>query len=103
MHDRTLLATQQGSQTLKSVKKKLAAVEYDQLPDILKLARQQNTAVEYSEEIKPWIREHPYQTAFYVVNGIFLLAPGLVTTPSLGVLGFGSLGPKAGVYAVLLT
>ena len=53
-------------------------------------------------EIKDWIQEHPYQTAFHVVNGVVTIAPGLVTTPLLGLMGFGSLGPKAGKYASLL-
>jgi len=97
--DHTILATQHGSQSLQSMKERLAAVEYDKLPDVLKNAKEQIVAIEYCTEIKDWIQEHPYQTAFYVANGIVFIAPGLVTSPLLGLLGFGSLGPKAGSAA----
>ena len=98
LFDHAIVATQHGSQSLQSMQERLAAVEYDKLPDVLKNAKEQIVAIDYSRDIKDWIQEHPYQTAFYVVNGIVILAPGLVTTPLLGFLGFGSLGPKAGRY-----
>ncbi len=49
-------------------------------------------------EVKTWIKDHPYQTAFYVVNGVVLFAPGLLAGPLLGALGWTSLGPRAGKF-----
>ncbi|MCJ1397288.1 hypothetical protein MMC11_000480 [Xylographa trunciseda] len=95
LHDHTILATQHGAEILESMKERLAAVEYDKLPDLFKEAKESIVGIDYSEEIKGWIQEHPYQTAFYVANGIVFISPGLVTTPLLGLMGFGSLGPKA--------
>jgi len=92
---RTILATQHGSQSLQSMKERLAAVEYDQLLDVLKLAKDRIVGIDYYGESKDWIQEHPYQTPLYVVNVIVFFAPGLVTTPLLGLMGFGSLGPRA--------
>ena len=60
-----------------------AAVDWDALP----------------QQTRDWITEHPYQTAFYVVNGVVFLAPGLVTGPMLGILGFTRAGPAAGPAA----
>ncbi|MCJ1378291.1 hypothetical protein MMC17_001388 [Xylographa soralifera] len=99
LQDHTILATQHGAQSLQSMKERLAAVEYDKLPDVLKAAKEQIVAIDYFGEIEDWIKEHPYQTAFYVVNGIVFIAPGLITAPLLGLMGFGSLGPKAGSAA----
>lgn len=50
------------------------------------------------QQILDWISEHPYQTAFQIVNGIIIFTPAAVTTPVLHLLGFRSLGPLAGTY-----
>ena len=66
-----------------SASEKVAAIDWEELP----------------QHIQDWIKEHPYQTAFYVANGVVFLAPGLVTAPFLGVLGFSTTGPVAGTAA----
>ncbi|OCL07334.1 hypothetical protein AOQ84DRAFT_250526, partial [Glonium stellatum] len=50
-------------------------------------------------EVRDWILAHPYQTAFYVVGGVVFIAPGLVSTPLLHVLGWTSVGPRAASVA----
>ncbi|MCJ1283043.1 hypothetical protein MMC26_002370 [Xylographa opegraphella] len=95
LYGHTVLATQHGSQGLQAMKGRLAAVEFDKLPEVFKAAKEQILIIDYSVEIKDWIQQHPYQTVFYVVNGLVFVAPGLVTTPVLGLIGFGSFGPKA--------
>jgi hypothetical protein len=47
--------------------------------------------------IKDWIKEHPYQTAFYVANGVVFFAPSAVSGPVLWLLGYTSVGPRAGM------
>ncbi|MCJ1387411.1 hypothetical protein MMC18_000254 [Xylographa bjoerkii] len=95
-------ALRQSSGRGVSLKEKLAAVEYDELPVAFRNATETIVGIDYSElsgDIRDWIQEHPYQTAFYVTNGIVLIAPGLVTTPILGLVGFGSLGSRAASIA----
>jgi hypothetical protein len=64
-------ATQPAAAALCKAKEQIHQVNYEELP----------------EETTKWIKEHPYQTAFYVVNGVVFFAPGLLTTPLLTVLG----------------
>lgn len=45
---------------------------------------------------KDWAIEHPYQASFHVASGVVLLAPGVVTMPILGAVGFGATGVTAG-------
>jgi hypothetical protein len=49
-------------------------------------------------QAKTWIAEHPYQTAFYIVNGVAFFFPSLMTGPLLWSLGWTSNGPRAGRY-----
>lgn len=51
---------------------------------------------ELPENIQNWIKAHPYQTAFHVVSGVVFFAPAAASGPVLYLLGFGSLGPRAG-------
>lgn len=53
------------------------------------------------EDAGKWIQEHPGETAVIAGAGIILIFPGLVTTPTLWVLGFGSEGVGAGSAAAL--
>ena len=50
-------------------------------------------------DVQAWIAEHPYQTAFYVANGVVFIFPGLVTAPILQALGFSSKGIRVGKKA----
>ncbi|WWC64102.1 uncharacterized protein I303_106709 [Kwoniella dejecticola CBS 10117] len=51
------------------------------------------------EQVKDYIKEHPYQTAFHVINGVVFFAPSLVWGPVLGMLGFTPIGPAASTLA----
>ncbi|KAK4981563.1 hypothetical protein LTR66_009891 [Elasticomyces elasticus] len=62
------------------------AIEWDHLPD----------------KAKDYIREHPYQTALYVINGVVLITPGVLSGPVLSAIGWTRLGPRAGSAASLL-
>lgn len=53
------------------------------------------------EEAGKWIQKHPGETAVIAGAGVILVFPGLVTTPTLWVLGFGSEGVGAGSAAAL--
>ncbi|KAF7925649.1 uncharacterized protein EAE98_006874 [Botrytis deweyae] len=53
-------------------------------------------------DIQIWIKAHPYQTAFYVVNGIVFFAPAASSGPILWVLGFSGKGPRAASFASIL-
>ena len=60
-------------------------------------------AIDYKRlptDVKDWIIAHPYQTTFYVAGGVVYLAPSLVSTPLLGVLGWTSVGPRAGTILI---
>jgi hypothetical protein len=60
-------------------------------------------AIDYKHlptDVKDWIIAHPYQTAFHVTGGVVLFAPSLVSTPLLGVLGWTSVGPRAGTILI---
>ena len=86
------------------MKKRLSNIDYDKFPDAFKDVNDKIVGIEYSDlpgNVKEWIKEHPYQTAFYIVNGIAFIAPGLVATPLLGLMGFGSLGPRAAMLPSL--
>ncbi|KAF2499832.1 hypothetical protein BU16DRAFT_438263, partial [Lophium mytilinum] len=37
-------------------------------------------------------------TGFHVASGVVSLAPGIVTAPVLGALGWTAMGPQAGMY-----
>jgi hypothetical protein len=45
-----------------------------------------------------WVKANPGQTCFYVTNGIMVLTPAAVSSPLLGILGFGAQGPVAGEF-----
>ena len=73
----------------------------DKAADGLSEAKDQLFAIEHSklpQEVLDWIKEHPYQTAFHVVGGVVFFAPGVITTPLLGWLGFSASGPAAGKF-----
>ncbi|KAF7947731.1 hypothetical protein EAE96_008811 [Botrytis aclada] len=53
-------------------------------------------------DIQNWIKEHPYQTSFYVVNGIVFFAPAASSGPVLWALGFSGKGPRAASFAAML-
>lgn len=69
---------------LGDLKGKLVAVDYEELP---KQAR---------DYIATYVKEHPYQTAFHIANGIVYFTPAALTSPVLSLLGFTSQGPRAG-------
>ena len=51
-------------------------------------------------QIRDYIKEHPYQSAFYVFQGVLYLCPGTAFYgPLLKMLGFGPNGPTAGMSA----
>ncbi|OCK88836.1 uncharacterized protein K441DRAFT_700252 [Cenococcum geophilum 1.58] len=59
-------------------------------------------AIDYKNlptDVTDWIIAHPYQTAFHVAGGVVFFAPGLVSTPLLGALGWTSIGPRAASVA----
>ncbi|KAF1994188.1 hypothetical protein P154DRAFT_39175 [Amniculicola lignicola CBS 123094] len=47
--------------------------------------------------ILDWIAAHPYQTAFYIANGVVYVTPAAVPVPFLRLLGFNANGPVAGM------
>ncbi|TAQ86342.1 hypothetical protein B7494_g5308 [Chlorociboria aeruginascens] len=49
--------------------------------------------------LRAWIEAHPYQTAFLVMNGVIVLAPGVLSAPVLAALGWGGAGVRAGSFA----
>lgn len=62
------------------------------MPDALQSAVDK-AEIDYAdlpEEIKTWIIEHPYQTTFYIVNGIVFFYPNLISGPVLWSLGWTS-------------
>lgn len=74
----------------------------EKLPEALESAISKAYEIDYAdlpEEIKSWIIEHPYQTTFYIVNGIVFFYPQLITGPVLWSLGWTSAGPRAGKSA----
>lgn len=52
------------------------------------------------EPVRRYIREHPGLTLLQVVMLLILTCPGLVATPMLGIMGFGAIGPTAGMWGV---
>lgn len=50
-----------------------------------------------------YLRAHPYMTTLQVAMLLVLAVPGLVATPALLSMGFGSLGPTAGKQAAIQT
>jgi hypothetical protein len=44
-----------------------------------------------------WIAAHPYQTAFYVVNGVIVFTPAAATVPIFNLLEFTATGRAAGM------
>jgi hypothetical protein len=57
-----------------------------------------NFTIPVTQVILDWITEHPYQTAFHVINGVVLCTPAALTVPFFGALGFGSAGPAASMF-----
>ena len=51
---------------------------------------------ELPEKTARYIRENPGQTAFYVANGVVMIAPVVVTGPLYAVFGVGANGVRAG-------
>ncbi|KFZ07988.1 hypothetical protein V502_09630 [Pseudogymnoascus sp. VKM F-4520 (FW-2644)] len=49
-----------------------------------------------------WMRAHPGQAVFYVVNGILVFTPAALTGPLLTSMGWGASGPVAGSVAASL-
>ncbi|TEY31131.1 hypothetical protein BOTCAL_0822g00010 [Botryotinia calthae] len=49
--------------------------------------------------LKNWILEHPWQTAFHIVNGAVFFTPAGASGLVLRVLGFTSAGPRAASFA----
>jgi hypothetical protein len=43
-----------------------------------------------------WVAAHPYQAAFYIVNGVAYVNPAASAVPFLRLLGFGANGPVVG-------
>ncbi|KAF7945897.1 uncharacterized protein EAE97_004935 [Botrytis byssoidea] len=73
--------------------------------DEVEKARAKVYQVEWNKlavDIQIWIKAHPYQTAFYVVNGIVFFAPAASSGPILWVLGFSGKGPRAASFASIL-
>ncbi|TGO33879.1 hypothetical protein BHYA_0223g00110 [Botrytis hyacinthi] len=52
--------------------------------------------------LKNWILEHPWQTAFHIVNGVVIFTPAGASGLILRALGFTSIGPKAASFASFL-
>jgi hypothetical protein len=48
------------------------------------------------ENAKQYVKDHPYQTAFLVVEGLVYISPGAANMFLFRMLGFGPMGPKAG-------
>jgi hypothetical protein len=40
-----------------------------------------------------WMREHPGQTVFHIVNGVMVFTPGALTVPLLASMGWATSGP----------
>lgn len=59
-----------------------------------------NVPQELTETVLNWISEHPYQTAFHVVNGVIMFTPAAATVPILNMLGFSAAGPTAGTLSM---
>ena len=85
------------------VQEKIHAVEYSKLPASAQAkfheVQDRILAVDYKSlpaDVVDWIKAHPYQTGLHVVGGVVLFAPGLVAGPVLGLLGWTSVGPRAG-------
>ncbi|TGO72751.1 hypothetical protein BELL_0422g00100 [Botrytis elliptica] len=53
-------------------------------------------------KLKRWILEHPWQTAFHIVNRVVLFTPAGASGLVLWALGFTSVGPKAASFASFL-
>lgn len=43
-----------------------------------------------------WMRAHPGQAVFYIVNGFLVFTPAALTGPLLTSMGWGASGPVAG-------
>ncbi|QDS67890.1 hypothetical protein FKW77_008161 [Venturia effusa] len=56
-------------------------------------------ALQTVEDVGRWLAVNPGKTAIIVTSGVVLLAPGLVSAPALGALGFGPKGVGAGSIA----
>lgn len=89
--------------------KETAEATYTQLPsefrDEVEKAHAKIYEIEWNDlsvDIQDYIRENPYQTAFYVVNGIVFFAPATSSGPILWALGFASKGPRAASFASML-
>ena len=50
------------------------------------------------DELLKWIQDHPYQTFFYIVNGVIFLYPAVATVPFFATIGVNTCGPIAGTF-----
>ncbi|KAI9649524.1 hypothetical protein NHQ30_002102 [Ciborinia camelliae] len=89
--------------------KETAEATYAQMPpafrDEVEKAHAQVYETEWKDlpaDIQRWIQDNPYQTAFYVVNGIVFFAPATSSGPILWALGFSGKGPRAASFASML-
>lgn len=46
-------------------------------------------------QVLQWIKDHPKQTTFYILDGVAFFVPGAMYLPVLRMLGFSRLGPVA--------
>lgn len=56
---------------------------------------------ELPDKVKDRIIENPKMSAFQATMLLVTFVPGLVVAPALGVLGFSSVGPAAGMSPIL--
>jgi hypothetical protein len=57
-----------------------------------------NTDIAAMNAARAWIKLHPYQTSFHVLNSLIFIEPTTATVPIFFVLGFGGDGPRRGTY-----
>ncbi|CAD6448559.1 5d558a13-fd05-4f23-bccc-fffb150ad03d [Sclerotinia trifoliorum] len=89
--------------------KETAEATYTQLPlefrDEVKKAHAKIYEIEWKDlpvDIQDYIREHPWQSAFYVVNGVVFFAPAISSGPILWALGYAGKGERAASFASML-
>jgi hypothetical protein len=92
---------------LREVQDGVLAIDYNKLSmdaqEKFREAQDGVFAIDYKRlptNVKDWIIAHPYQTTFHVVGGVVFFAPGLVSTPLLVMLGWTSIGPRAGTILI---
>ncbi|KAJ9635437.1 hypothetical protein H2199_008440 [Coniosporium tulheliwenetii] len=87
MSSKTQILKDSTQTSLEDLKDKLVAIKYEELPKQAK------------DYIRTYVKEHPYQTAFHIVNGVIYFTPATLTYPVLSLLGFTSHGPRAASVA----